>query len=389
MAEQVLFQNARVYSPTSVFEPGWLLVEGRSIAAFGSDSPPAAVLAGNPQVIDAQGLDLLPGFIDMHVHGALGYDVMDASTEGLQAIARHLAQHGVTSFLAATWTAPDEEISRALAAVRKVYGQIAGGATLVGAYLEGPYLNPNRAGAQVHSQIRSAADRGPAQEFIADEMVRVVVLAPENPENLWMIEECARNGITVSAGHTAATFEEMQVAVARGVRHLTHCFNAMGTLHHRQPGVVGAGLTMPELRCELIADNIHVHPAAQHILFQAKGPYGMLLVSDSTRATGLPNGEYDHDQRKVIVKGDSVRLADGTLAGSLLSMDQALKNFANNVRRPLSEIWPVVSLTPARAIGIAHQKGVLEAGHDADLVLLDAEFSVQLTMAEGRIVFQK
>jgi len=386
--DKILFQNARVFSPTTVFEPGWLLVEGRSIAALGNDSPPAAILADDLQVIDAQGLDLLPGFIDMHVHGALGHDVMDASQDGLQAIARHLAQHVVTSFLAATWTAPDAEISRALEAIRKVYGQIAGGATLIGAYLEGPYLNPNRAGAQVHSQIRSASDRETAQKFLADEMVRVVVLAPENPENLWMIEECTRNGITVSAGHTAATYEEMQVAVSHGVRHLTHCFNAMGALHHRQPGVVGAGLTMPELRCELIADNIHVHPAAQQILFQAKGAYGMLLVSDSTRASGLPDGEYDHDQRKVIVMGDSVRLTDGTLAGSLLNLDQALKNFSANVRRPLSEIWPVVSLTPARAIGIAHQKGVLEAGHDADLVLLDADLNVRTTMAEGRIVYQ-
>lgn len=386
--DKILFQNSRVYSPTTVFEPGWLLVEGRSIAALGIDSPPAAILADDLQLIDAQGLDLLPGFIDMHVHGALGHDVMDASAEGLQAIARHLARHGVTSFLAATWTAPDAEIGRALEAIRKVYGQIAGGATLIGAYLEGPYLNPNRAGAQAHSNIRSASDRETAQKFLADEMVRVVVLAPENPENLWMIEECTRNGITVSAGHTAATYEEMQVAVSHGVRHLTHCFNAMGALHHRQPGVVGAGLTMPELRCELIADNIHVHPAAQQILFQAKGAYGMLLVSDSTRASGLPDGEYDHDQRKVIVKGDSVRLADGTLAGSLLNLDQALKNFSANVRRPLSEIWPVVSLTPARAIGIAHQKGVLEAGHDADLVLLDADLNVRMTMAEGRIVYQ-
>ena len=386
--EKILFQNARVYGPTTVLEPGWLLVEGRSIAALGSDSPPAAVLAGELQVIDAQGQDLMPGFIDIHVHGARGHDVMDADPEGLQAISRYLAQHGVTSFLAATWTASDEDISNALEAIRKVYGQIAGGATLIGAYLEGPYLNPNRAGAQVHGQIRSAADRETAQKYIADEMVRVVVLAPENPENLWMIEECTRNGITVSAGHTAATYEEMQVAVSRGIRHLTHCFNAMGALHHRQPGVVGAGLTMPELRCELIADNIHVHPAAQQILFQAKGPYGMLLVSDSTRSAGLSDGEYDQDQRKVILSGDTVRLADGTLAGSVLTLDQALRNFSANVRRPLSEIWPVVSLTPARAVGIAHQKGVLEAGHDADLVLLDADLNVRMTMAEGRIVYQ-
>ena len=388
MIQQTLFKNVRVFSPTGIYEPGWLLVEGREIASMGSGTPPAPLLTADVRTIDASGLNLLPGFIDLHVHGALGQDTMDASPEGLEIIGRYLVQHGVTSFLAATWTATDDRINGALQAIGKVYGQIQNGATLLGAYLEGPYLNPNRAGAQAHEFIRSAADHEAARQWIDDEMVRVVVLAPENPENLWLVEECARKGITVAAGHTAATYEEMQVAVTRGVRHLSHCFNAMGNLHHRQPGVIGAGLTMPELRCELIADNVHVHPAVQQILYQAKGAYGMLLVSDCTRTTGLPDGEYDLDSRRVVVKDDIVRLSDGTLAGSRLALDQALRNFSTNVHRPLSELWPVVSLTPARTIGIAHQKGVLELGHDADLVLLDDAHQVQLTMTEGSIVYQ-
>ena len=388
MIPQTLFKNARVLCPTGIYEPGWLLVEGREIASMGGGTPPAPLITEDVITIEANGWNLLPGFIDLHVHGALGHDTMDASVEGLQAISRHLAQHGVTSFLAATWTAPDEEINRALLTVGKVYGRIPGGATLLGAYLEGPYLNPNRAGAQAHESIRSAADHETAHHWIDDDMVRVVVLAPENPENLWLVEECAQKGITVAAGHTSATYDEMQVAVSRGVRHLTHCFNAMGVMHHRQPGAIGAGLTMPELRCELIADNIHVHPAVQKILYQAKGPYGMLLVSDCTRTTGMPDGEYDFDTRKVVVKDNIVRLGDGTLAGSRLALDQALRNFSANIRRPLSELWPVVTLTPARAIGIAHQKGVLEIGHDADLILLDDDLQVKLTMTEGSIVFQ-
>lgn len=388
MNQPILFKNARVFCPTGLYDPGWLLVEGREIASMGSGAPPPSLTTMDVRTIDANGLNLLPGFIDLHVHGALGQDTMDASPEALEIIGRYLVQHGVTSFLAATWAATDDRITRALQAIGKVYGQIRNGATLLGAYLEGPYLNPNRAGAQAHEFIRSAANHEAARQWIDDEMVRVVVLAPENPENLWLVEECARKGITVAAGHTAATYEEMQVAVTRGVRHLSHCFNAMGNLHHRQPGVIGAGLTMPELRCELIADNIHVHPAVQQILYQAKGPYGMLLVSDCTRTTGLPDGEYDLDSRRVVVKDDIVRLSDGTLAGSRLALDQALRNFSTNVHRPLSELWPVVSLTPARTIGIAHQKGVLELGHDADLVLLDDAHQVQLTMTEGSIVYQ-
>lgn len=382
-----LIYNAQVYSPTGVFSPGWLLIEGRLIAALGEGTPPETLLAEGVEQIDALGMHLLPGFIDLHLHGALGHDVMDASKAGLREISDFLPSHGVTSFLAATWTAPDEAIFEALTTISDVYGGTPGGATLLGAYLEGPYLNPNRAGAQVADFIRSPSNRENIRQILDTQMVRMVVLAPENPENLWLMDECSRRGIAVSAGHTSATFEEMQVAVKHGVHHVTHCFNAMGILHHRSPGVIGAALTFPEIRCELIADNIHVHPAVQNILYQAKGPYGMLLISDSLRVTGLPDGEYNLDDRTVFMDHGHVHLANGTLAGSCLTLDQGLRNFSENIRKPLSEIWPVVSLTPARALGIAHKKGVLETGHDADLVLLDDELAVSLTIVEGKTVF--
>lgn len=387
MIQPKLLHNAQVFSPTGVFSPGWLLIEGRLIAALGSGLPPQTLLSPEIEQIDALGKQLLPGFIDIHIHGALGYDVMDASKEGLRAIAEFLPRHGVTSFLAATWTASDEAIISALHTISDVYGSTPGGATLLGAYLEGPYLNPNRAGAQMADLIRSPSNRDDIGRFLDTEMVRMVVLAPENPENFWLMEECSRRGIAVAAGHTSATFEEMQVAVKHGVHHATHCFNAMGILHHRSPGVIGAALTLPEIRCELIADNIHVHPAVQRILYQMKGPYGMLLISDGLRVTGLPDGEYTLDDRTVFMDQGHVHLANGTLAGSCLTLDQALRNFSDNVRRPLSEIWPVVNLTPARAAGIAHKKGVLEIGHDADLVLLD-ELQVAMTIVEGKIVYQ-
>lgn len=383
-----LIHNAKVYSPSGQLDPGWLLIEGRLIAALGADTPPETFRTEGVEQIDAGGKHLLPGFIDLHLHGALGHDVMDASKSGLREIAGFLPAHGVTSFLAATWTAPDETILGALEAISDGYGSNPGGATLLGAYLEGPYINPNRAGAQVADFIRSPSNRDMVRRFLDTEMVRVVVLAPENPENFWLMEECDRLGIAVSAGHTSATYDEMQVAVKHGVRHVTHCFNVMGILHHRNPGVIGAALTMPELRCELIPDNIHVHPAVQKILYQAKGPYGMLLVSDSLRVTGLPDGEYVLDNRTVFKDQGHVHLANGTLAGSCLTLDQGLRNFSDNVRRPLTEIWPVVSLTPARAAGIAHKKGVLEVGHDADLVLLDDQMQVTLTIVEGKVAFE-
>ncbi len=384
----LLFQNVRLLTPLEVLEQGWLLVENQTITRTGSGTPPRIDGLKSEAVIDAGGFTLAPGLIDLHVHGAFGHEVMDASLESIHEIARFLARHGVTAFLAATWTAEHTRIMAALNAVYKAYGRINGGASLLGAYLEGPYLNPNRAGAQAMDLIHPAVDRAQALELLDTNMVSILVMAPEYPENIWLMDECARRSISVSAGHTAATYEQMRVAVERGVCQVTHCFNAMNPLHHRQPGVVGAAMTMPELRCELIADNVHVHPLVQRILYQLRGAQGILLVSDSTRCTGLPDGEYDLDGRKVTVKNGAVHLPDGTLAGSVLTLDQAVRNFMVNVNTSLGEALACASLYPARAAGVAHRKGSLEPGKDADMILLDANLQVKMTVVEGEIIYK-
>jgi len=236
--------------------------------------------------------------------------------------------------------------------------------------------------------IHPAVDRAEVLELLDTNMVTILVLAPEFPENIWLIDECIRRSISVSAGHTAATYEQMQVAVERGVCQVTHCFNAMNPLHHRQPGVVGAAMTMPELRCELIADNVHVHPLLQRILYQLRGAQGILLVSDSTCCAGLPDGEYDLDGRKVNLKNGAVHLPDGTLAGSVLTLDRAVRNFMANVNSSLGEALACASLYPARAAGVAHRKGTLEPGKDADMILLDADLQVRMTVVEGEIIYK-
>lgn len=197
-----------------------------------------------------------------------------------------------------------------------------------------------------------------------------------------------KRGITVSAAHTTASYEQMQTAVARGVSQVTHTFNAMEGLGHREPGTVGAALTMPQLLCELIADNVHVHPAAQKILVDAKTPAGVILITDAIRPAGLPAGDYILDERPVNNRTGAVRLANGTLAGSILTMERALQNICSSTGRLLTEMWPVSSLNAARSIGISDRKGSLEAGKDADLVLLDEAFQVHLTIAQGQIVYQ-
>ncbi|MEW6181397.1 MAG: N-acetylglucosamine-6-phosphate deacetylase [Chloroflexota bacterium] len=381
-----LIWNAKIHTPTGVLSPGWLLIENRTITRLGEGDPPE--FKTEPlEKIDARQNYLLPGLIDLHIHGAMGYEFMDADQHAIEEIARFLASRGITAFLATTWAAPQTMLLKVLDAIGNAYGRIRGGATLLGAYLEGPYLNPNRAGAQAIQFIRLATNREEALSLISHEMVKVISLAPEIPENFWLIDECVNRGITVAAGHTSATFEQMRVAVQRGVRLLTHCFNAMSPLHHREPGTVGAGLVMPELRCELIADNIHVHPIVQRILYQLRGVEGIVLISDSTRVTGLPEGQYVLDNRPVQVKGSRVCLMDGTLAGSVLTLDQALHNFMNATGLPLEEAILSASLYPARLLGIAHQKGSLETGKDADLFLMDQTGKILFTIVEGKIVY--
>ncbi len=380
----ILIKNARMMTPTAVVAPGWLVSEGRKIRLMGAGAAPD--MAG-AEVIDAQGLTLLPGFIDVHVHGAVGYDTMDASPTGLRCMSQFYAQHGVTAFLPTTWTDTRERITNALETVAELQGPQPDGATILGAHLEGPYLNPAKCGAQKLECIRRA---GPSEvkAFLDLDVIRLLALAPEYDENHWLIEECVRRGITVSVAHTGATYQHIVEAVRLGLTHATHTFNAMTPLGHRDPGVVGAVLSLPEVRCELIADMIHVHPAVIRVLFAAKGRDGVVLITDAVRPAGLPEGEYMIDDRPVVLKDGAVRLPDGTLAGSSLTMDAALRNFMQATGQPLDVVWPASSLNAARAVQVADRKGSLEVGKDADLVLVDADIQVCLTVAEGRIVYR-
>ena len=382
-----LIQNARLFTPNHTGLMGWLLIESEMIRSMGFGNTPDFSEDASIQSLDAQGNNLLPGFIDLHVHGAMGHEVMDASPTGLEEMARFYASHGVTSFLATTWTADHPSIIKALELVEEMQGPIQGGATLLGVHLEGPYLNPTRCGAQDVNLIRRAA-KEEALEILDTGVIRLIALAPEFEENLWLIDECVKQGITVSAAHTTANYTQMQKAAEHGISQLTHSFNAMEGLGHRELGTIGAAMILPQISCELIADNIHVHPAAQKILVDVKTPSGVILVTDAIRAAGLPDSDYMLDERSVHIENGAVRLSNGTLAGSVLTMEHALKNVCSATGRSLTEMWITSSLNAARAIGVSSQKGSLEVGKDADLVLLDESFNVQLTVAQGEIVFK-
>ncbi len=386
MALQTLIYGGRIVCPDGKDDAlnGWLLVEKGRIAALGAGAAPD--LPGAAQ-IDASGCAVVPGFIDMHVHGALGHDTMDADPEGLRVMAQFYARHGVTAFLPTTWTESRSKITAALEAIRSLVGKPTGGATILGAHLEGPYVNLRKQGAQDPRFVRRA-DREEALAWLDMGVIRLIALAPEFPENHWLIEEATRRGITVSAAHTEAGPEEIACAVQLGLRQVTHVFNAMVGLHHRNPGTVGAVLTEDAIICELIADGIHVHPVVMNLVVRTKGRDRVILVTDAVSPTGMPDGEYPLEDRIMRVKNGRVILPDGTLAGSILTMDAALRNIMAAAKLTLSQAWPLASLNAARQMGIADRKGMLAVGHDADLVLLDAEGCVRLTMVEGEVVYR-
>lgn len=381
----LLIINAKIITPQRTIMRGWLFVHNGKITAIGTHTWPESPDA---RVFDANGLILLPGFIDIHVHGAVGADTMDANPESLRKMARFYAKQGVTGFLPTTLTASHEETLAALETIKSTMNDTIDGAAILGCHLEGPYLNIEKSGAQNKQYIRRAK-KSEATAYLDVGVIRLLSLAPEFEENHWLIQACVQRGITVSVAHTNATYSQMKDAIALGITHATHTYNAMTGLHHREAGVVGAVMESSAVRCELIADNIHVHPVAMNVLWRAKGKDRLILITDSMVAAGMTDGSYKLGDYAVTVADGKATLANDTLAGSIITMNQAVLNFMRATGEPLENIWQVMSLNPARAIHIAHRKGSLEIGKDADLVLVDEELDVQLTVVEGSIVYHK
>jgi N-acetylglucosamine-6-phosphate deacetylase len=385
MTPDLLFTDARLIgTPEPLSGPGWLATSGGTIAALGAGTPDEARRAGRT-VVDVRGQTLMPGFVDVHVHGAVGHEAMDGNADGLRAMAQFFASRGVTSFLPTTWTASRTSTLAALRAIAEARS-FTGGARILGAHMEGPYLSPARCGAQDPSEIRGV-DRDEAAAFLDTGAVRLITVAPEAEGADELLDECVRRGVTVSVGHTDATYEQVAAALTRGARHMTHTYNAMSPLRHRAPGAVGAALALSGFGAEVIADEVHVHPAAVHALVRARGADEVVLVTDAIRPTGTSTADGRLQGRPVAVRDGAVRFENGQLVGSVLTMDLALRNVLRITGRPLAELWPVASRNPASAAGVADRTGRLAPGLDADLVVLDEQHRVVRTVVEGRTVY--
>ena len=383
-------RNADIYLPDRVLEGGSVYVSGGRIARIcGPEEPPPAP-DGADDVWDAGGLALVPGFVDVHVHGGGGADVMEAAEDGeaIGRIARFHAAHGTTSWLATTMTAPRDELARAAEGVARAMerGVAAGGAEVLGIHLEGPFINPRRAGAQNPALIRPF-DREEMEELLERSRgsVRLVTLAPECGDALRGIGMLRERGVTVSIGHSEADAETVRQAIEAGASHVTHLFNAMGPLHHREPGIAGTALLRDELTVELICDGFHVHPDVVRLVFAAKRRDRIALVTDAIAAAGMPDGDgYQLGGLPVTVKEGKAVLRDGgNLAGSCLTMDRALKQTVAFTGLTLAEVLPALTINPARQIGADDRKGSIEVGKDADLVALGPDLSVVRTYVRG------
>lgn len=339
------------------------------------------------KIIDASGNYVAPGLIDIHIHGYLGEDTSDAKPEGIKKMAYGVAKNGVTSFLPTTMTVAKEEIIAALNVVRNLKEESKSwdGAEIIGVHAEGPFINPSKKGAQAEENILV-----PDADFILEnaDIIKSITLAPEMDEDHKCIKKLAKESdILISMGHTGASFDEAMSAVKDGVSHATHLFNAMTALAHRNPGVVGAAFASENVSTEVIADTFHIHPGLYSIIAKIKGDK-MVLITDCTRAGGMPDGEYDLGGQPIFLKGIECRLADGTIAGSVLKLNTAVKNVLDHTSLPINEVFKMASLNPATAIYCQNRIGSLEEGKDADIIIADENINILKTIKKGRIIYE-
>ncbi len=375
----MLICAGRVVADSGDLVPGHVLVEGDRIAAVGAGIPPST------QHHYPSGT-LVPGFIDLQVNGGTGVDLLDCAVQDIERLCGYLASTGTTGFLSTLISAPLDQIQQALTRLQQARPHAA---EILGAHVEGPAINPQRAGAHDPRFLRPAGDPQ-LRKFLAAAapQLRVVTLAPELPGAGDLITWLVDRGVVVSLGHTDATYAQAADAFRRGARMVTHLFNAMRGLHHREPGVVGAAFDYPNCVCGLIADGIHVHPAAVRLAFSALGSNRVALVSDAIAAAGMPPGEYRLGGRTVrVTEGDAPRLPDGGLAGSILRLDDAVHNLVT-WGIPLRSAIQSVTVVPARLLGLS-DRGAIAEGRRADLSVLAEDGRAAFTIVAGRIVYRR
>lgn len=362
-----------------------VVVEGQTFSSIETSGDVACGAGGAVDALDASGCYVIPGLIDVHFHGAMGHDFCDASDEGISAIAAYEASRGVTSICPTTMTLPEERLAPIVASVA-AHEAAAGEAGIVGINMEGPYIAPDKVGAQNPAYVRSASiEEFGRLQHQAKGLIKLVDVAPEQPGNLEFIRQMSHD-VRVSVAHTCTGYDDACAAFDAGARHMTHLFNAMPALHHREPGPIAAGAERNDVTAEIIADGVHIHPAMVRLAFALFGDDRMILISDSLRACGLGDGEYELGGQQFFVKGNRATIANGSLAGSVSDVMACMRTAVRTMGIPLTSAVKAATVNPARALGLDGKLGAIAPGYQADAVVLDRDLNIKHVVLRGKVI---
>lgn len=379
--------GAKIATPFRIINNGAIVIKNEKIYELGKAED--VVIPDNCKTIDVSGRLICPGFVDLLIHGGQGYGFTDGTEEGFGKISQYFLEHGSTTILASLYAKPEEEL---LENIRRLANYIKNNpdSNIRGIHMEGPYLNKEFKGAMNESFLWKPTVESWNKMWEASQgLIKMMTIAPELPGAIEVMRSAASVGVVLSIGHSSANYHEIEVAIDNGAAHVTHMFNAMKPLNHRNPGVTLSALLREELKIQLIADTYHVHPAVMEFLLKVKHARGIILITDSIKPGGMHEGEeFEFANQKVRIKGGKAMLDDGTIAGSSLTMNKAIKNMIEYSGARLTEALRMSSLNGAKVIGLAKKVGVLTVGKDADIVVLDRDFNVEMTLLRGKIRHQ-
>jgi len=383
--KRLLVTNCRLFDAADSGQTASVLIEDGIISRVGQIDSAARC----DNILDAKGRTIAPGFIDVHIQGAGGADILDATHEALKTISQTCARFGTTSFLATTVFTPEQE-NKHLALVAQYAGCDLGGANLLGVHLEGPFISPQKRGMILPECIRAPSLKLLQKiQDVTNGRLKMMTIAPELPGNIGIIQHLVDSDIVASFGHSNATYEQTLDGFDAGISHVTHLFNAMPSLHHRSPGPLLAIFETKSITTQLICDGVHIHPSVLRFAFELLGPERIIPITDGMQATGLPNGKYFYNGIEYEAKDGTARYKDGTLIGTALGLSQLLQKLVTFTGCPLDTAIKTVTENPARLLGIKERKGAIAPGKDADLVLLEHDYSVHTTIVGGKIAYQK
>jgi len=380
----LVLKNATCVTPFCIAGSRHVVVEEGIITAVRGGEVPGGT---GDRVLDLEGSYLLPGFIDVHVHGAVGGDFLNPDMPLAEAVS-HFHSHGVTGVLATLTSRPLPAYLKAIDRARQYCQCDAVRGMLLGIHCEGPFLNPRMSGgANAEYFCEPSVEAWQQMRDVGKGWVKMLTVSPELEGAAAVIRAASGDGVAVSAGHTDAGYEQMLEAIGNGLSQVTHTFNAMEPLHHRRAGALLAALLQDELVAQVNGEGRHVHPLFMRMLYRLKGAEGIILTSDLTAEAGLPEGRYEREGRRIYSTDGIARLQDGTIVGSTQSLDEGIRVLVNEAGVPLADAVRMASLNPARALGLDHRKGAIAPGKDADLVVMDSNLQVMMTVADGRVVY--